>query len=85
MNGSHGMIEGAELGRPNISIQRFLPPLFLSFLPNAANDGHGAGAGQNLVDRIFTEQIKELEVAEDIMTAPVMTCGLTDSLEDVSK
>lgn len=40
---------------------------------------------QDLVDRIFVEQIKELEVAEDIMTAPVQTCGPTDTIAEVSK
>lgn len=43
------------------------------------------GASQDLVDRIFVEQISELEVAEDIMTAPVQTCGATESIEEVSK
>lgn len=40
---------------------------------------------QDLVDRIFVEQISELEVAEDIMTAPVQTCGPTETIEDISK
>ncbi|CAM9903551.1 unnamed protein product [Ectocarpus sp. 6 AP-2014] len=44
-----------------------------------------AGIMQDLVDRIFVEQISELEVAEDIMTAPVQTCGATESIEEVSK
>eukprot|EP00752_Nemacystus_decipiens_P008990 g8025.t2 len=44
-----------------------------------------AGIMQDLVDRIFVEQIKELEVAEDIMTAPVQTCGPTDTIAEVSK
>lgn len=40
---------------------------------------------QDLVDRIFVEQIKELEVAEDIMTAPVQTCGPTETVDDIAK
>ncbi|CAM9430836.1 unnamed protein product [Pylaiella littoralis] len=44
-----------------------------------------ASSPQDLVDRIFVEQIKELEVAEDIMTAPVQTCGPTETLDEISK
>lgn len=40
---------------------------------------------QEVVQRIFSEQIKELEVAEDMMTAPVVTCSPTDTVEDVAK
>lgn len=39
---------------------------------------------QDLVDRIFIEQIKELEVAEDIMTAPVKTCRPVETMEEVA-
>ena len=42
-------------------------------------------SGQDLVDRIFVEQIKDLEVAEDIMTAPVQTCGPTETVDDIAK
>lgn len=42
-------------------------------------------AEQGLVDRIFVEQIKELEVAEDIMTAPVKTCGPHDTVDTISR
>lgn len=52
---------------------------FTDFLPFAGP------VEQDLVDRIFVDQIKELEVAEDIMTAPVQTCGPTETLEEVSK
>lgn len=38
-----------------------------------------------MVDRIFVDQIKELEVAEDIMTAPVKTCGPMDTIADVAR
>ncbi|CAM9655213.1 unnamed protein product [Scytosiphon promiscuus] len=44
-----------------------------------------AGIMQDLVDRIFVEQISELEVAEDIMTAPVQTCGPSETIEAISK
>eukprot|EP00904_Undaria_pinnatifida_P013351 jgi/Undpi1/9146/HiC_scaffold_26.g11604.m1 len=40
---------------------------------------------QDLVDRIFVEQIKDLEVAENIMTAPVQTCGPTETVDDIAK
>lgn len=40
---------------------------------------------QDLVDRIFVEQIKELEVAEDVMTAPVQTCDPNQSLEEIGR
>lgn len=42
-------------------------------------------AGQDLVDRIFVEQIKELDLAEDIMTAPVKTCGPHDTVDAISR
>ncbi|CAM9818547.1 unnamed protein product [Choristocarpus tenellus] len=36
-----------------------------------------------MVDRIFREQIKEIERAEDIMTAPVQTCSPNNTINEV--
>ncbi|CAM9249917.1 unnamed protein product [Discosporangium mesarthrocarpum] len=38
---------------------------------------------QGLVDRIFVEQIKEIARAEDIMTAPVQTCGPNATMNEI--
>lgn len=62
-----------------------LPSDWLGCLTSTGSLLRFSGGAQDLVDRIFVEQIKELEVAEDIMTAPVQTCGPMETIEEVSK
>ncbi|CAM9155301.1 unnamed protein product [Ascophyllum nodosum] len=40
---------------------------------------------QDLVNRLFVEQFKEGGLAEDMMTAPVVTCSPRDTIENVAK